>query len=175
MPVSQGIADHSMGGGHNQAMLEKSVIFSVSSEKAGDTLSTSVTIQNKQPHSLPTGAPFRNIYVQLTAYDDSGEIVWQNFNDHPLNEDPQAYFSYELLDADGLHTSPPTSKSVGPDSRLEAFETRTLNEIPASSVTLIRGELMYNLLWPELQKKFKKKFPEELTTPQSISFSEVKF
>lgn len=175
MPVSGGLTDHRMGGGHDQAMLERSVIFSVASEKSGDTLKTSVTIQNKQPHSLPTGAPFRNIFMRLTAYDASGNVVWQNYKDHPLNEDDKAYFNYELLDEHGKHTTPPKSKSVGPDNRLEAFETRTLKyDIPAKSVTMVRGELFYNLLWAHLQKAFKGKFPDELTTPQSIAFSEVK-
>lgn len=175
MPINQGLTDHSMGGGHDQAMLERGVIFSVASKKSGGMLKTTVNIQNKQPHSLPTGAPFRNIVMKLTAYDADGNVVWENFKDHPLKEDSKAYFNYELLDAKGIHTSPPTSKSVGLDNRLEAFETRTLEyDIPAKSVTLVRGELFYNLLWSELQNKFKKKFPEELTTPQSVAFSEVK-
>ena len=175
MPVNQGLTDHSMGGGHDQAMLEKGFIFSVTSNKSGDMLRTRVTLENKLPHSLPTGAPFRNIYMKLTAYDDAGNVVWQNFEDHPVIEDPKAYFNYELLDAEGVHTSPPSSKSVGADNRLDAFETRTLEyDIPAKSVTLVRGELFYNLLWPELQKAFKDKFPQPLTTPQSVAFSEVK-
>lgn len=175
MPVNEGLTDHSMGGGHDQAMLERSIIFSITSEKSGSMLKTSVTLQNKQPHSWPTGAPFRNIYMKLTAYDADGNVVWENFKDSPINEDDKAYFNYELLDEHGKHTTPPKSKSVGPDNRLKSFETRMLEyDIPAKSVTLVRGELFYNLLWAHLQKQFKGKFPDELITPQSIAFSEVK-
>jgi hypothetical protein len=164
-----------MGGGHDNAMLKRSVVFSVKSERQGDQLRTVATLQNKQPHSLPTGAPFRNIYMILTAYDDAGNVLWQNAEDHPVKDDPTAYFNYSLLDDAGAHTSPPKAKAVGPDNRLKAFETRQLvYEIPANNVSLVRGELFYNLLWPELAERFSKKLPENLTAPQSIAFAEVK-
>jgi nitrate/TMAO reductase-like tetraheme cytochrome c subunit len=175
MPIAGGLADHSMGGGHDNAMLERGVVFSLTADAQGGTLKTVARLQNKQPHSLPTGAPFRNIYMILTAYDESGNVLWQNTKGHPINDDPQAYFNYELLDDKGMHTSPPKAKSVGPDNRLKAFETRELTyDIPAKGVALVRGELFYNLLWPELAKKFSKKLPENLTAPQSIAFAEVK-
>ncbi len=72
MPVNDGIADHSMGGGHDPAILRRSVVFDVNSERQGDILRTTVMLKNQQPHSLPTGAPFRNIHMILTAYDKEG-------------------------------------------------------------------------------------------------------
>lgn len=175
MPVVNGLSSHAMGGGHDNAMLASAIVFSVTAEKQGNKLKTVATLRNKQPHSLPTGAPFRNIFMQLTAYDAKGKVLWQNFKKHPKDEDPKAYFNYELLDDKGLHTSPPKATKLGPDNRLKPFETRQLSyDIPASNVAVVRGEVFYNLLWPELQKKFSKKFPKELTTPQAIAMSEVK-
>lgn len=175
MPISGGIADHTMGGGHDIAMLKRAVVLSVQSETNGDQLKTTVTMENKQPHSLPTGAPFRNIYMKLTAYDASGEVLWENAEGHPGKTDPQAYFMYELLDETGMHTSPPKATQLGPDTRLKPFETRELSyDIPAAGVVLVRGELFYNLLWPGLVKKFTK-LPEDLVAPMSIAMAEVKF
>jgi len=174
MPISGGLASHEMGGGHDPAMLKRSVVFSVDSQKEGDKLETVVTMKNKQAHSLPTGAPFRNIYMKLTAYDADGNIVWQNAKGHPAKEDPRAYLMLELLDDTGAHTSPPMATRLGPDTRLKAYETRTLSySIPAKNVALVRGELFYNLLWPELVKKFDK-LPKDLTKPVSIAMSEVR-
>ena len=175
MPIAGGLADHSMGGGHDSAMLKRAVIFAISSEADGDQLQTTATIENKQPHSLPTGAPFRNIYLKLTAYNSSGEVLWENAEGHPGKTDPQAYFMYELLDDTGAHTTPPKATKLGPDTRLKAFEKRVLSySIPAKDVALVRGELFYNLLWPGLVKKFTK-LPPDLVAPMPIAMSEVKF
>ncbi len=93
MPVANGIADHSMGGGHSKAVLSRAALFDVTAQKAGGKLLANVRIKNQQPHSLPTGAPFRNMFVKLTAYNDKGEAVWESAKGHPAESDPQAYFS----------------------------------------------------------------------------------
>ncbi len=131
-------------------------------------------MENKQPHSLLTRAPFRNIVVKLTAFNSNGDIVWQNAEDHPAKEDPQAYLMYELLDDTDAHTKPPMATKLGPDTRLKSFEKRQLTySIPTKDVAVIRGEMFYNLLWPGLVKKFTK-LPEDLVAPVSISMSDVK-
>ena len=173
MPISDGIADHSMGGGHNMGILKRSVVFDVSTEAKGDKLLATVLIKNQQPHSLPTGAPFRNIYMKLTAYDTSGEVVWENAKGHPGESDPQAYLVYALADDEGKPAPPPTATKLGKDTRLKPHETRTLEyEIPAEGVALIRGELYYNLLWPKLVQKFDH-LPADLTAPVLIAETET--
>ena len=173
MPVSGGIADHSMGGGHDLALLQRSVVFDINTEAKGDTLVTRVRMKNQQPHSLPTGAPFRNIYMLLTAYDNEGNVVWQNADGHPAKSDPQAYLVYALADDQGKPAPPPTATKLGKDTRLKPYEERSLvYEIPAQNVALVRGELYYNLLWPGLVKKFKQ-LPEDLTAAKLIAVDEV--
>lgn len=174
MPVADGMANHGMGGGHDLAILERSVVFHIASEKAGDVLQTTVMMHNQQPHSLPTGAPFRNIYLKLAAYDANGNVVWENAKGHPGKDDPQAYLAYRLADDAGADAMPPKATQLGEDSRLQPHEKRTLNyDIPAKDVALIRGELYYNLLWPVLVEKFKH-LPENLKVPQLIASAEVK-
>ena len=126
MPVSGGIADHTMGGGHNHDILKRSVVFDVDTESAGDVIKTTVFMKNQQPHAMPTGAPFRNIYVKLTAYDESGNPVWQNAEGHPAKGDPQAYLAYGLKDDQGMPAPPPTATKPGDDTRLKPHEERTL-------------------------------------------------
>ncbi|MCB1761962.1 MAG: cytochrome c family protein [Gammaproteobacteria bacterium] len=173
MPVNDGLVDHSMGGGHDLAILQRSVVFDVAAEKKGDILATSVSIRNMQPHSLPTGAPFRNIQMLLTAYDSSGNAVWRNAEGHPAQSDPQAYFVYELADDEGKPAGPPVATRLGKDTRLKPHEERKLvYEIPAKDVVLVRGELYYNLLWAGLVKKFSH-LPEDLTASKLIASSEV--
>lgn len=173
MPVSSGIADHSMGGGHDLTILQRSVVFDVTAEKNGDKLVAKVLMLNQQPHSLPTGAPFRNIHMLLTAYDKDGNPLWKNAEGHPGETDPQAYLVYALANDEGKPASPPTATKLGKDTRLKPHESRTLvYEIPAKDVVLVRGELYYSLLWPGLAKQFDH-LPEDLTSPKLIASSEA--
>jgi hypothetical protein len=169
MPIADGMADHSMGGGHDEAMLRRSVVFDLTTENGGDTIKAAVLLKNQQPHSMPTGAPFRNLYMKLAAYDENGEVVWQNAADHPAEEDPQAFLVMTLTDDEGKPAPPPTATKPGKDTRLKPHETRTLSyEIPAEGVVLVRGELYYNLLWPGLVKQFSH-LPEDVKAPLLIA------
>jgi len=173
MADSNGFANHSMGGGHDDGMLRRSVVFAMNSKKDGDKIKTTVTITNKQPHTMPTGAPFRNLYMKIAAYDKSGNVVWENAKGHPGKEDPQAFMFMTLKDDKDQPTAPPTAKKLGDDTRLEAFEARDLAyEIPAKDVVLVRAELYYNLLWPGLVKKFEKKIPADVMAPKLIATAE---
>lgn len=172
MPIADGVADHSMGGGHDHAILKRSVVFDLSTETVGENIRATALLRNQQPHSLPTGAPFRNIYLKLTAYDANGEVLWQNAEGHPAEADPQAFLVYTLADDQGQPAPPPTATKLGKDTRLKPHEERTLvYDIPAEGVVLVRAELYYNLLWPSLVKKFKQ-LPEEVTAPVLIAEAE---
>jgi hypothetical protein len=173
MPVAGDMVDHGMGGGHNHAMLKRSVVFTLDAVKNGEGLNATVKLKNMQPHSLPTGAPFRNITMKLTAYDSAGNIVWQNAEGHPADSDSKAYFAYLLADDKGDPALPPKATQLGVDSRLKPYEERVLSyTIPAKDAVLVRGELFYNLLWPVLVEKFKH-LPEDLVAPASIAVAEV--
>ncbi len=172
MPSTNGLADHSMGGGHDMGMLRRSVVFSLDSKKEGDKIKSTVTIVNKQPHTMPTGAPFRNLYMKISAYDKSGAVVWQNAEGHPAKEDAQAFMFMSLKDDKDQPAPPPTATKPGEDTRLKAHEERDLAyEIPAEGVVLVRAELYYNLLWPGLVKKFTH-LPKDVTDPKLIATAE---
>ncbi len=154
-------------------MLRRAVVFELDTKKEGETIKTDVLIKNTQPHNMPTGAPFRNMVLKLTAYGQDGAKIWQNYQKHPVKEDPQAYFVYILEDEQGKATTPPKARSAGKDTRLQPYEKRKLSyDIPAKDVFLIRAELHYNLLWPGLVKKLDKKLPDHLKGAQLIAWSE---
>lgn len=143
-------------------------------EKAGETIDVVAKLKNQQPHALPTGAPFRNIVLKLTAYNANGEPVWENAPEHPAQDDPQAYFAYLLADDAGKDAMPPTATQLGADTRLRPHEERTLSyEIPAKDVALVRGEVQYNLLWKVLADKFGH-LPEGLRSSRTIAVAEAK-
>jgi hypothetical protein len=172
MPLANGMSDHAMGGGHNKAVLQRAALFDVTTQKADGKLSASVRVKNLQPHSLPTGAPFRTMFVKLTAYNDKGEAVWENAKGHPAESDPQAYFTYGMADDAGKPAPPPVATKAGPDSRLKPHEDRTLTyDIDAKGVVLVRGELYYGLLWPGLAKQFSQ-LPEDVRTPVLMAVAE---
>jgi hypothetical protein len=174
MPIAGGMADHGMGGGHDQAMLKRSVVMKLDLKTSADKVNAAVSLRNMQPHSLPTGAPFRNIYLKLTAYDASGNVLWENAKGHPAKDDPKAYMMYELYNDKDVHALPPVATKLGPDTRLKPFETRVLDyQLPAKGVVLVRAELFYNLLWPGLVEKFKH-LSKDLTAPVSIAVAEAK-
>ena len=172
MPISGGFADHTMGGGHDEATLRRALIMKIETEKQNDTIQTRVKIKNQQPHKVPTGAPFRNMMLQVTAYNRDGAVVWRNYEKNPMMEDPNSYFHLVLLGDDGKPTSPPKAKSLGADNRLEPYETRTLTfDIPAKDVALVRAEMNYSLLWPGLKKALSF-LPEHLLEAKKVAFAE---
>lgn len=175
MPVSNGFANHSMGGGHDEATLRRALFLKLDTVNQGDKFAATVHIRNQQPHKIPTGAPFRNMVLKVTAYDKDGKLLWENFKKDPAKEDPKAYFVYKLLNDEGKPVPPPKATQPGEDTRLDPYERRSLKySIPASNVAMIRAELYYNLLWPSLKKKFSF-LPQHLKESKLMAFSEEHF
>lgn len=172
MPVNNGYANHSFGGGHVQAMLERAVILTLNTTKQDNTIHAEVTLINTLPHNMPTGAPFRNMYVQVTAYNEQDQPIWQNFKTHPLQEDPNSVLMVTFLDEQGKPTMPPNAKQKGKDTTLRPNETRLLKyTLPAESVVRVKAQLYYDLLWPNLKLKMAS-LPAELKQSKAIARAE---
>lgn len=176
MATVNGHADHSMAGGHNEDMVRRGITMALDvTEKAGQYQAT-VKLINKLPHKFPTGAPFRNVYLKLTAYDDGGNVLWQNYKTHPMKDDPKAAFVYILGDDEGKPAMPPKAKQVLSDSRLDPNTERVLDyTIPADKVKVVRAELLYNLLLPKLVTQLDKVLTDDLRNPKQAAFAEVRF
>jgi hypothetical protein len=174
MPVSNGLVDHSMGGGHDVAMLKRAVRLDLKARKDGANLLIEAEMENLQPHNVPTGAPFRNAFLKVTALDRDGKVLWQSFKKSVAKEDPMAFLVYTLTDDENHPAPPPKATRPGINTRLKPFETRLLGyKISADGVDSVRAELFYNLLWPGLVEKMKT-LPEELKAPKLMAWAEVK-
>ncbi len=170
------IADHSMAGGHDARMVSRGLAMDMDVKKNGSTIQAAVTVKNRLPHSFPTGAPFRNFFVKIAAYDQNGKELWKNFKVHPIKDDPKSAFWYTLGDDAGKPTSPPLAKQVLADSRLNPNESRTLNyDIPNNdAITIIRAEALYDLLLPPIKARVKGKIPDDLLKPKLAASAEVR-
>ncbi len=108
----------------------------------------SVQLENKTAHSVPSGFPGRMLLVQVKAFDESDKLVWTNFQDDPMSEDPKAVLNKIYVDADGKPTMPPYAKELKKDSRLSPDETRTLEWKVPEAVHHVDVEVFYRLLPP---------------------------
>ena len=171
------IADHSMGGGHDAKMVSRGLAMEMETNTEGETIQATITVRNRLPHSFPTGAPFRNFYLKLAAYDANGKELWRNYKVHPIKDDPKAAFWYTLGDETGKPTIPPKATQVLSDTRLAPNETRTLKyDIPRQNgMVIVRAEALYDLLLPPIKATLKGKVPDELLRPVLAASAEARF
>jgi cytochrome c553 len=175
MPIANGFATHSMGGGHDPAMLARAVKLTVDVQPNGDGVRADVVMQNQLPHKMPTGAPFRNVQVRVTALDAQGNVLWQNFEKHAQQEAPEAYLFYQLADDEGKPAMPPVATKVGKDTRLTPHERRVLSyDIPVKPA-VVRAEMLYNLVFEPMKPNIMKLTDdEELLKPRRMAFYEAR-
>lgn len=176
MPMVNGHASHTWAGGHDKNMLRKSLQLKIDVKESGKNYKVAVTMKNLLPHKFPTGSPFRISYLKLTAYNATGEMVWQNYKTHALKDDVKAVMVYTLGDGKGNQAMPPTAKDVIGDTRLMPHEERKLDyDISGDGITVIRAEVLYDLLIPQLVKKLEKVLTPDLKETKSVAFAEVRF
>lgn len=170
------IADHTMSGGHDEKMVARGLAMDMKVEQGDAAIKTTLTLRNRLPHAYPTGAPFRNFFVKLAAYDKDGNELWKNYEVHPIKDDPKAAFWYTLGDESGKPTMPPMATQVLADTRLKPNETRVLEyEIPVQDgLAIVRAEALYDLMLPPIKAKMQGKLPDELMQPKLAASAEVR-
>jgi len=174
MPTVNGKADHSLLGGHSAKMVSKGLLMTMTTTEKNKTLKVTIKLSNQLPHNFPTGAPFRNVYVRLTGYDNKGQEVWVSSQSHPAQDDKKAMFMYSLGDAEGNPAPPPKATQVLADTRLKPHETRELSySLAKGKITKLKAVAYYDLLLPPMKKKFAKPEHKALITSKIIAISEV--
>ncbi len=170
------IPDHSMAGGHDGKMITRGIALSMDTRQEGDTIKVTLVVRNRLPHAYPTGAPFRNFFIRVATYDKDGQMLWKNYEVHPIKDDPKSAFWYTLGDEAGKPTSPPQATQVLADTRLKPNEVRTLEyEIPVKPGTsIVRAEALYDLMLPPIKANMKGKLPDDLLTPKLVASAEVR-
>ncbi|MGD2118487.1 MAG: cytochrome c family protein [Chromatiales bacterium] len=170
------IPDHSMSGGHDGKMITRGIALDMQTSKSDGKVKATITVRNRLPHAYPTGAPFRNFFIKVAAYDKDGKELWKNYQKHPIVDDPQAAFWYTLGDEAGKPTLPPKATQILADTRLKPNEVRSLvYEIPVTLDTaIIRAEALYDLLLPPIKAKMQGKLPDDLLRPKLAAAAEVR-
>ena len=157
-------------------MITRGIALTMDTEKDKGNMKVKITVRNRLPHAYPTGAPFRNMFLKVAAYDKDGKELWKNYKVHPIKDDPKAAFWYTLGDQAGKPTSPPKATQVLSDTRLKPNETRTLEyEIPLKDGThIVRAEALYDLLLPPIKAKMTGKLPNDLLRPKLAASAEIR-
>ena len=115
---------------------------------SGDTLR--VQLENTSGHGLPSGFPGRMVLVSAVGRDAVGALVWSNYLDDPMAQDPQAVLTKVYVDDEGKPVMPPFASAIAKDTRLRADETRELtwSGLPPTVVSVDVG-LVYRLMPPK--------------------------
>ena len=83
---------------------------------------------------------------------------------------------YILGDGDGNQAMPPKAKDVLGDTRLKPHEEKILKyEVSGADIVVIRAEVLYDLLIPQLVKKLDKILTPDLKETKQVAFAEVRF
>lgn len=62
----------------NLLLTEKSINLEIFPEKKGDIITTKVKIENLAGHKIPTGIPYRRMWIHYTVKDANGNIVFES-------------------------------------------------------------------------------------------------
>ena len=106
MPKFNDLFSHRFIGTHKVSLLINSVEMDLAfDEKIREV---KITLTNTGAgHAIPTGTPLRMVMLKLVAYDSLGNLVWQNWEENPIQEDKQALFMKIMGDAEGNAPVPP--------------------------------------------------------------------
>ncbi|WP_177428661.1 cytochrome c family protein [Candidatus Venteria ishoeyi] len=177
MPKTNGETNHEIMAAHNDAVLTRAIVINLSPELKQESIQLKIDLRNTMPHRFPTGSPFRQAYLKVTAYAEDGELVWSNYSNYPpdFSQSPEAVFAYQLADKNGKPVMAYQASQVQKDTRFQAFEKRQLHySLPRDKVYLIRTELLYHMLTQDVITAHGEKFSGNLINPAVAAINEIK-
>lgn len=146
---------HLFEGGHSETLMSMAVTINdaiVTTEEDQTTLE--ISFENGAYHSIPTGFPFRAIYIHVTAKDDNDEVLWQNYKDHPYDEDPSSYFGQIFDPKDDIYAHHVRDAKPVWEQKIPAKESVTrLYTAPSPSVAYFEVQVYYRLLTDRIVEK----------------------
>ncbi|MEE9190537.1 MAG: multiheme c-type cytochrome [Candidatus Neomarinimicrobiota bacterium] len=148
---------HDFSGAYSPAMLQQAVDLTLDIKEFENEIIANVEVVNVgAAHLVPTGPPARMAFVKITALDKAETVVWSNFIENPVKEDPFGVFHIVFANLEGKVPSMPWLASrIVKDTRLRPGETRNLvYKLPASGVEKVVVKLFYRLAPPPLLDRF---------------------
>jgi len=171
MAVRDGHADHSMLGGHSDAMVARAATVEVAAHRAGGGVQARVTLRSRIAHAFPTGAPFRMGMLEVVGLDGGGREVWRSCPGK--GHGPDGHLMVRLTD-DGGRPAPPTRATrVAADNRLAPGEVREITYHLPATVVRVHARLLYRLVPPAMATKLGDRLPAELKRPKLVAEAEV--
>ncbi|UCH65079.1 MAG: hypothetical protein JSW63_10785 [Ignavibacterium sp.] len=148
---------HSFQGVHSGEMLKKAAQLDLQVQEFGGKINLVVNVMNNGTgHRLPTGPPTRMVYLKVSAYDGEENLLWTNFKENLMKEDPYGVFHIVFADSsDKVPAFPWIAAKIFKDTRMDAGESRELiYKFPAEGVKKIDAKLFYRLAPLSLLDKF---------------------
>ncbi len=148
---------HDFSGAYSPVMLQKAVDLTLDiKEFEGEIIANLEVLNVGAAHLVPTGPPARMAFIKITALDQAETVVWTNFIENPVKEDPFGVFHIVFANIAGKVPSMPWLASrIVKDTRLRPGETRRLvYKFPASGVKKVTVKLLYRLAPSALLDRF---------------------
>jgi hypothetical protein len=171
MAVRDGHADHSMLGGHSDAMVARAASIEVAARRAGAGVEARVTLRSRVAHAFPTGAPFRMGMLEVVGLDGGGREVWRSCPGK--GRGPDGHLMVRLTDDAGRPAPPPRATRVAADNRLAPGEVREITYHLPAAVVRVRARLLYRLVPPAMAAKLGDRLPAELKRPKLVAEAEA--
>jgi hypothetical protein len=146
MPEVAGLKSHRFPRTYVNHMLSTAIDMDLAFDR--DESRISVTLTNiGAGHALPTGTPLRMVFLKLTAYDEEGNMIWENWRENPIQEDRSALFMRILGDSMGNGPVPPwrATQTLYQRHLLPAQPVTIFYELNSQDIYDIEANLMYRL------------------------------
>ncbi|MBD3223900.1 MAG: hypothetical protein GF313_04175 [Caldithrix sp.] len=137
------LASHQFAGPHNADFIKGSLGLKYVLDK--DSLI--ITVDNSAtPHAYPTGSPLRQVILKVEGFNKNEQKVFQNWQENPFKEAPEALFVRLFAGKDGNFPVPPwRAVEVERDTRLKAGKKRQVTySIPVNTHS-INLQLLFRL------------------------------
>lgn len=163
---------HLFEGGHSKDLLSLAITVHDGEISTTDKSTTfKFNIESGAYHEIPIGFPFRSIYIQVLAKDDHDNVIWQNYKEHPYDEDPTSYFGRIFKKEDDIYAhhardaEPVWKQLIPPKTAVPLSYT-----VKSTKVAYFEVRGYYRLLTDRVIEKLN--LPED-TAPETLILNEV--
>ena len=155
MPKLNGSFSHKFTGTHQSNLLLNSVEMDLLFDETSKEVKITLTNVGAG-HAIPTGTPLRMVMLKLIAYDSVGNLIWQNWEVNPIQEDKQALFMKIMGDAAGNASVPPwrATQTVFEKRLMPAEPTNLSYQLTSNDIYDIEASLWYRFAPTVILDKF---------------------
>jgi hypothetical protein len=156
MPKLNGSPSHLFAGTHQNDLLVNSVEMDLSFDENSRDLKVVLT-NGGAGHAIPTGTPLRMVMLKVSAYDSSGNLIWQNWKENPVEEDRLALFMKIMADDQGNSPVPPwrATRTIFEKRLMPGEPTVISYKLKVENIYDLEANLLYRFAPSFILQKFK--------------------